>query len=76
MCYLQPAPNKKGPERENVRLLDRQLFEVGLPTLMARVSTGFKLLGCAITIVLTESVEPRRPATAPPKQYLAINTLA
>jgi hypothetical protein len=37
---------------------------------MARTWAGFKLLGCAITIVFTKPVEPRRPAMAPPKQYL------
>jgi hypothetical protein len=51
-------------------IIEQMSFRLGLPTLMACVSTDFKLVGCAITIVSTSSVEPRRAAMAPPTQYL------
>ena len=43
---------------------------------MARIWSGVNLAGCAITIVFKESVEPRRAAMAPPKQYLSKGTSA
>ena len=42
----------------------------------ALIWSGVNLAGCATTIVLTESVEPRRAAMAPPKQYLVRDVLA
>ena len=78
MCYLRPAPKKKEPEeRETNEAIRRTAIQGGvrLPTLMTRMSTGFNSPGCAITIVFTKSVEPRRPDMSPPKLYLAKNKL-
>jgi len=43
---------------------------------MARIWSAVNLPGCAITIVFTVSVEPRRAEMDPPTQYLYRNRLA